>query len=214
LRADLRDDSIRFPVRTPDRELVFYRPADPEAVLNSLSEHDFKRDEQLPYWVEHWPAADVAVEYFSKHPLDPNAGICEIGCGLGVVATVLSQTCKTVIATDISRNGCRYAAVNLHTHNMPSRVVCADWRHSPFRGSFDIVVGVDILYEERWVRCVADFLWQSLAPGGMAMIFDPCRSHWLPFREQCRRTGFTCALAHRRIVNQGRTCVEALRMIR
>jgi SAM-dependent methyltransferase len=115
---------------------------------------------------------------------------------------------------DISMRGCRYAALNLHSHGQPVRVVCGDWRYSPFREKFDVVVGVDILYEQRWVSSVAQFIWDSLAEGGLALIVDPCRPNWNAFREHSRGMGFTCALAHRQIVNQGKTCVEVLRMIR
>jgi predicted nicotinamide N-methyase len=214
LRADTPEGAILFPVRTPGGVLHFCRPADPDAVLNKLTERDFERDEQLPYWAEHWPAADVAVEYFAQRPLEPLARVCEIGCGLGVLTTILSQSSHFVVGADISEQGCQYAAINLRAHGRSPRVVCTDWRAPPFREPFDVIIGVDILYEERWVHAVGDFLQQSLAEGGMAIIADPCRTHWGAFREYCGSLGFASALAHRRIVNQGRTCVELLRIIR
>ncbi len=214
LPAELPTEAVLFPVHTADGVLHFCRPADPEAILNRLSGRDFDRDEQLPYWAEHWPAADVAAEYLSSQSLEPATSACEVGCGLGVVTTILARRCALVAGMDISLEGCRYAALNLRTHDCAPLVVCGDWRASPFRACFDLVVGVDLLYEERWVESVAQFLWNTVAPGGMAIVADPCRAHWEAFRERCRELGFTCALAARRVVNQGRTCVEVLRMIR
>jgi len=212
-RAKLPSDAVQFPVRLPDRELFFYRPADPQAVLDRITDRQFGRDEQMPYWAEHWPAADAALAFLHAHPPAPDARACEIGCGLGVVTSLLAAQCAHAIGMDISAEGCRYAAANLAAAGAPPLVVCGDWRHPPFAGRFDVVVAVDVLYEERWVEPVVGFIRDLLAEHGVALVADPCRRPWPLFRERVSAAGLASAVAHVQYANEGRTRVEVLRIV-
>jgi SAM-dependent methyltransferase len=206
-------DAVLFPVRLPDGEFFFYRPADPQAILDRIDDRAFGRDEHMPYWAEHWPAADAALAFLHANPLAPTAVACEIGCGLGVVTSLLARQCALAVGMDISRDGCRYAAANLAAAGAPRRVVCGDWRRPPFARRFEAIVAVDVLYEERWVAPVVEFVRDLLAEHGTALVVDPCRPSWPLFRERVRTAGLASALAHVQYANAGRTRVEVLRIV-
>lgn len=205
---------MAFPVPLVDGERLFYRPKDPEAILNALSDRDFNKDEQVPYWAEHWPAADTAARFLQKNPFDSSAVICELGCGLGVLTTVLSATCGAAVGMDISYSGCRYAAINVANHGHTPRIVCGDWRTPCFARPFEGIVAVDVLYEARWVDTVLGFIDTMLAENGVAIVADPCRPYWNRFKSRVAEMGLTAAVAQRTKTPTGLSTIEILRIVR
>lgn len=183
--------SAEFVVQSLGRSWSFLRPADPDAVLDSLTEDEYARDQFLPYWAELWPATSVLLRRLET-VLPPRAGTaCDLGCGLGVVGTILAARGHDTLAVDIAPAACRYASVNMRRYAPGrARVVCGDWRHPFLRARFDLIAAADVLYEPRWVAPVLSFVQAHLAPGGTACIADPKRASWHPFLSEARRRGF------------------------
>jgi predicted nicotinamide N-methyase len=206
--------STTFALRCADGERSFLRPADPDTVLGDLTDEQFGRDEQLPYWAEHWPSAEAAAHFLVDNPLPPGSTVCELGCGLGVLSAVVGPEAAMVISTDISLAACRFADANLRRHLVAPRVVCADWRNPSLRGVFDVVVAADVLYEERWVRPVITCVDTLLCGRGVAFVADPCRRHWPAFIEAATNRGFGPEVVFRESSNEGRTTVEVLKLAR
>jgi ETFB lysine methyltransferase len=191
------------------------RPASPDDVLDSISEEQYEKDKFLPYWAEQWPACLPLFNYLSLHgsQVIPLSGItCEMGSGLGIISMLLSCRKNRIVATDISADACKYSAYNMGQHAPHPMVICSDWRASPFKTKFDLVVASDILYEQRWISPVLYFLETSLKTGGAAFIADPCRQWWREFQEAAEDRGFTLSKTWQEIVNQGKTTVEILRL--
>jgi ETFB lysine methyltransferase len=204
--------SIEFALPYRGRAISFLRPLDPQAILNALTDEQFCRDEQLPYGSEHWPASEALAAWLADNPLPPGRSVCDLGCGLGVLSALVSLDGAHLTASlDIASQGCRYTRANLRSHALAAPVVCADFRHPPFRRGFDIVMASDVLYEARWTQPVAQFIADHLLPGGFALVADPCRTHWPAFLSQARDLSLTVSIAHRATVNQGRTVVEIAR---
>lgn len=205
--------STTFALPFAGRAIHFYRPRDPVALMNAVTEAEFSRDEQLPYWSEHWPAADALFAYLAQCSLPPCDRLCEVGCGLGVISTLLAlRGLPLTAAFDISPAACRWARANLRRNRQIAAVVCADFRRPPFRTQFDLIVGSDVLYEARWVEAVVAFLTASLAKGGTALIADPCRTHWPRFLQDADRAGLSASIVHRAVLNEGKTMVEVARL--
>jgi len=205
-------DAVPFPVRLAGGERWFFRPSDPERILNSLTDDEFGRDEQLPYWAEHWPSSEVAAAYFHAHPFPADWIVYELGCGLGTTSAIIGEHCA-VVASDIAQRGCEYTRANLLRYGLPPRVVRADWRHVPLRpGTIDAVIGSDILYEERWIEPVVEVLRRVLRTDGTAYITDPCRRSWRTFLDRARQTGMQSSVVQRTATNGGRTTIEIARL--
>ena len=188
----------------------FSRPADPNAILDALSEETFARDEFMPYWADLWPSTEgmlaVLDERFTPDWLAHST--CEIGCGLGIIAAALSGRGVPIVATDYAGDALGYVRYNMNAAGGKPMVAGADWRHPPFKKAFDRIIGSDILYERRWIDPVAAFISSMLVAGGEALIADPRRTHWNDFKEALPGHGLRLAECITREANAGKSRIE------
>jgi len=190
----------------------FSKPSNPDRLLDSLTEKQFEKDRFLPYWAELWPAAEVLFTFVAGRSFDRRLRICDLGCGLGAVASYLCATGHRVTALDISPDACVYARHNILRYGSIARVACIDWRSPPFKASFDIVIAADILYEQQCLCPVLHFLETCTTPQAQAFIADPRRAPWETFKAQIQRRGFTVWATHSQAINGGRTVVEVVHL--
>jgi predicted nicotinamide N-methyase len=180
-----------------------------------MTEEQYAKDKFLPYWAEQWPASLPLFNYLSLHAatIIPATGIvCEVGSGLGIISMLLSAAKMRIVATDIAPDACRYSAYNMGQYSSLPMVICSDWRASPFNVKFDRIIASDILYEQRWISPVLDFIKTSLKNNGAALIADPCRQWWQEFQDTAIDRGFTLNKTWQELVNKGKTTVEIIRL--
>jgi predicted nicotinamide N-methyase len=175
------------------REFVLRHPASAEELI---VEEAFERDERLPYWADLWPSAVT----LSQHvvPLAdaygvrrPGARALELGCGIGLVTTVLALAGFDVLATDYYDDALHFARLNAGRNagaTIGTRNV--DWRNFPTDlGRFDLVVASDVLYERPYASLVAHAIHRSLKAKGLAVVADPGRVAADAFVGECRARG-------------------------
>lgn len=143
-----------------------------------------------------------------------NHRIAEIGAGLGIISAVLARTHPRTVATDIFAESCRYCRANMEQTVSHPMVARADWRHPPFKPCLDLIVGSDVLYEERWIQPVLRCALSCLAPGGIAFIADPRRRWWDRFQTEAVELGMQCTIVHSAITNEGKTTVDIAQLSR
>lgn len=199
-----------FSLTEGDKTFTFKLPADPDAVFNAITEEEYLKDQFLPYWAERWPSAQVLVHYLLTQELDPCTCCCEIGCGLGVIATACAYKNVFTIATDISYHACLFAATNIRANGGIPHALCFDWRSVPLKPAFDLVVASDIVYEERWIDPVLTCIIRLLKPGGRALIADPSRRFWEMFKWRVVELGLKQRVVAQELINDGKTTVEVL----
>jgi predicted nicotinamide N-methyase len=208
---------IRFSMHYKTEHFEFVRPADPESILDSMSDEEYEKDKMLPYWAEQWPASFAMFNFMSgkgSSALPPHGFVVELGSGLGIVASVCAKKGIRCVATDISIDACRFSRHNILLHAQKALVLCTDWRHACLKPVIACVIASDIMYEQRWIAPVIEFLNASLAPRGTAYIADPCRQWWEEFKTSAYKAGFSSSLAWEEYVNEGKTRVEILRFAR
>ncbi len=213
MREAIPQDSKLFTLRSKRDTWSFYRPSDPDRILNQITDEEYEKDYYLPFWAEHWPSSEVLFTWCLDTLPEKFQSICELGCGLGVISAALTARGYPVIATDISPYACKYSAANMSKYNdSVKKIVCSDWRDTPFKKQFDCIIASDILYEERWINTVLSFLRNHLLEHGIAFIADPTRNYWETFKQQAVEDGFQTEVVHTQIVNEGKTKVEILRL--
>ena len=99
-----------------------------------------------------------------------------------------------VLATDYEPEALDIVQANIQRHNGCAaglRTRLLDWRDAPGDlGTFDLVLGADLMYEQRNAIALADLVPTILAPGGRMLLADPGRRYLPEFQSLMRQGGF------------------------
>ena len=144
----------------------------------------------MPYWAELWPAG-LALAHELPERLD-GARVVELGCGLGVPSLVAAARGARVTAVDWAAEAVDLLRENAERNGIELRAVHADW--GGVEGPFDLVLGADLLYEERNGDALLDVL-PALAP--RVLLADPGRSTARGFFDEARRDWEIAELGNR-----------------
>ncbi len=150
---------------------MLLRPREPEALID---EEAFGDDEFMPYWAELWPSG-ISLARALPARLD-GLRVVELGCGLGVPSLTAAARGAEVTALDWALDAVALLRENAARNGVVLQAVHGDWR--AFRGSFDLVLGADLLYEGRNVGALVDAL-PALAPE--VLLAEPGRPHAAEF---------------------------------
>lgn len=169
-------DVVREEVAVGALSLTVARPRSAEDLID---ENEYARDERLPYWAELWPSAHVLAGELEGRDLT-GARVVELGCGVGLPAIVAALRGADVLATDWYEDALGFARVNADAAGARVATRLLDWNAPPAdlaAGATDLVIGADLLYEERNGPALAHLLPLLLRSGGEALIADPRRPH-------------------------------------
>ena len=172
-----RFDVIREEIRVGPWPVSVVHPRRAEDLID---EDDYERDERLPYWAELWPSARVLAAELAGRDL-AGRRVVELGCGVGLPAIVAALAGARVLATDWYREALAFVDANAAQAGVDVATMLVDWSGPPpaltEAAPYDLVVGADLLYEERNGVALAALLPRLLPPGGEALIADPRRPH-------------------------------------
>jgi predicted nicotinamide N-methyase len=129
-------------------QLSILRPRQAEALL---SEEAFEHEEFLPYWAELWPSG-VALARVVRRRDVRGLRVLELGCGLAVPSIVAALGGADVLATDWSPEGLEVAAANAARNGAELETALVAWAGPEplvHAAPWDLVLGADLLYEQR-----------------------------------------------------------------
>jgi predicted nicotinamide N-methyase len=150
-----------------------------------------------------WPSGLALAEEIATFPIEGKR-VLEVGCGIGLCSLVLQRRGADVTATDyhpLAEEFLRYNAA-LNELPPPSFRIAAWGSPNAALGSFDLIVGADVLYARDQPALLAGFLERHARPQAQIMIADPGRRQWSQFAGLMARQGY--ALAERRLEPRGR----------
>ena len=166
---------------------------DPDAPLDQITQEEFDRnDERIPYFGTIWPSAEALVEIVLAGPSLSEQHVLDLGCGLGPCGFAAARRGARVTFFDWEPRALEIVALSARAQGRPPEtfeLAVGDWRTPPPIGPFDLVLGADLLYEQRNAPAVAAFLAGHLKPGAEAWITDPGRLHAQPFPSLAERAG-------------------------
>ena len=162
-------------------------------VLTVEEQKDPFAEDLCPYFGILWPAAEALSIYLNDHPkLIKHRTILELGCGLGYPALVATHLEAKVLATDYHPDVEEYFLRNCRHSSVKCDYLRLNWREDKQDiGQFDIVMGSDVLYENKHASEVAKGLIRFLKPGGKILLSDPGRNYLQPFLEAMKKEGYT-----------------------
>ncbi len=204
--------NTEFILHSNAKKWIFIRPENQDAILEQLSDEECMKDSYFPYWAEHWPSAGIFSTFCADQFPNQYDNICELGSGLGVLSTILKEKGLNIIATDISFQSCQYSSINISKYKLNPKVICCDWRNSPFKQQFDCIVASDILYEKRFIDPVLKFIKSNLTQNGHVYMADPCRSYWQFFKSEAVYRGFSIEEILKEKTNNNKTTIEIIKL--
>lgn len=175
------------------------RPGNLEAMWEAMDEEGFREDD-IPYWVEVWPAALALAAWLEQAKGDLASQPClDLGCGLGLTALAGQWLGAKVLAVDLHFQAARYCLHNARLNGVAlTGVLAMNWNSPAIRPAlFAHVWGADIIYERRFFQPVLAFLDYALKAGGEAWLAEPCRSIFREFVEVARTGGWVAKVVQK-----------------
>jgi predicted nicotinamide N-methyase len=160
--------------------LSILRPHHADALL---TEEAFEHEEFLPYWAELWPSG-LALAHVVRRRDVRDLRVLELGCGLGVPSIVAALGGAEVLATDWSPEALEVATANAARNGAAVETELVSWADSERleRGApWDLVLGADLLYEQRNVDQLLALLPRL---GGETLLGEPGRPPSVRFFEE------------------------------
>jgi predicted nicotinamide N-methyase len=176
-------DLVEEPIVLGGRDLAILRPRDSEALLD---ESAFEHEEFLPYWAELWPSGVALGRRIGARALR-GARTLELGCGLALPSMAAALAGGRVLATDWSPDATRLAEENARRNAIELAVLTCAWeRPEPMleRGPWDLILGADLLYEQRNADALLGLLPRLAGPMTEIVIADPGRPPAARFLER------------------------------
>jgi predicted nicotinamide N-methyase len=179
-------DDYRFRINRPtDSDKLFDHPWVRSA---------YAADEYIPYWATLWPAARMLAKVVVRESWDAYPQpihVLEIGCGLGLAGVAGLARGLTVTFSDVDETALTFAAANARLNGFTAfRTLPLDIRCPPDDRKYPVVIGSDLMYEERLVGPLVGLLRAVLAPGGVCLITDPDRTAARIFKWKLQEAGY------------------------
>lgn len=156
------------------------RPRDSDELLEDDA---LEHEERLPYWAELWPSSVALARALGARSLR-GARTLELGCGLGLASVAAARAGGRVLATDWSSDALRFTADNAARNGVELETMHVDWGAPEAileRGPWPLVIGSDVLYEQRNVDQMLDLLPRLVDRTGEVWIADPGRQTSMDF---------------------------------
>lgn len=186
-RTEIAGLAVTWQLLPSDHSCAFglWAPADPDATIDALTQEEFEQtDERMPYFAMVWASADSLVARVLAGPRLDGLHILDLGCGLGACGFAAASQGARVTFFDWEPRALEIVQASAARQPVPPAdfaFVVGDWRTPPPMGPFDLILGADVLYEQRNAPAVAAFLACHLKPGAEAWIGDPGRPQAGPF---------------------------------
>jgi 2-polyprenyl-3-methyl-5-hydroxy-6-metoxy-1,4-benzoquinol methylase len=142
----------------------------PPSADELIDEATFDEEEFLPYWAELWPSGVALARYVATRDV---AGwrVLELGCGLGLPSLAAALSGADVFATDWAEDAIELLRQNAARNGALLGVERVRWSEpEPLlrAAPWDLVLGADLLYEERNAAQLATLLPQLICPAETA----------------------------------------------
>jgi predicted nicotinamide N-methyase len=163
-----------------------------------------------------WPSAIALARHLQERDLAGTRAI-ELGCGVGLPIIAALARGARVLATDHYEAALDFAAHNARANlGHGPETALLDWRAPDIGrlGTFDLVLGADVLYERPNAVALADLVPKLLVPEGEAVFADPRRDDAPAFLEMMEEMGFGSYTQDTTVEHDGRVVRVLLHRLR
>ncbi|MCG8685220.1 MAG: histidine kinase [Desulfobacterales bacterium] len=140
-----------------------------------------------------WPSGEVLARLMLDYQVK-GMRVLEVGCGIALASLVLNQRSADITATDHHPETERF--LNYNTGLNKGRTipfVRTGWAHSTTDelGTFDLIIGSDLLYEDEHTHLLSEFINQHGRRRCKVVIVDPGRGFHAKFSRKMVDLGFS-----------------------
>jgi len=157
--------------------------------LRSLIDR-MQRDD--PFFGVLWPAGVALAEEMSAFPVGGRR-ILEAGCGLALPSLVLKRRGADITATDHHPEAEEFLRFNAQANGIAEVPFKLGAWSDVQLGTFDLIIGADLLYEPDHPAQLAAFIARHAAPGARVVIADPGRRQLGAFHKLMAAQGYARA---------------------
>ncbi|MGD9367584.1 MAG: methyltransferase [Desulfobacteraceae bacterium] len=173
-------DTEIFPVQIGKVSLRFHKPKSLDRFINP--------DDPMkgfPLWAKIWDASAVLTQYIAELEVDARRRILELGSGLGVAGIAAASLGHHITLTEYDTNALEFLKANAELNqcqHIPIHYL--DWFQPQLEGSFDLIVGSEIVYQKATVAALGDLFRKYMAPAGQVVLVERVRSTGAVFFEK------------------------------
>jgi len=166
------------------------------AVLSHEDEDQFLRGDQprLPYGIALWPAAIALAHELGARPLR-GVSLLELGAGTGLPGIVAATLGARVVQTDKNAAALVVCRRNAERNGVALQQRAADWTAWQEAGTYDFIIGADILYGDSLHPQLRHIFETNLAPGGRILLSDPFRPASIGLLEAMAADGWNVGMS-------------------
>jgi predicted nicotinamide N-methyase len=166
------------------------------AILSQEEENRFLlRDApRLPYGLALWPSAIALAHELGERSLR-GISLLELGAGTGLPGIVAATLGARVVQTDYNASALVVCGRNAKRNGVVVEQRAADWTAWEETGTYDFIVGADILYADSVYPHLRHIFETNLAPGGRVLLSDPFRPGSFDLLEAMAADGWNVAVS-------------------
>jgi predicted nicotinamide N-methyase len=138
-----------------------------------------------------WPSSRILAGAMQSFAV-AGKRILEIGCGLALASLVMRRRGADVTASDCHPLAAAFLVENLRLNQLaPIHFQTGNWADSdPSLGTFDLIVGSDVLYERDQPDILSRFIDRHSSPEVEVIIVDPDRGNRARFNRDMADLGY------------------------
>lgn len=138
-----------------------------------------------------WPSGLMLAEIMSTREI-AGLDILEIGCGLGLASMIANSRGGRITASDYHPLAEEFMAENTKLNHMQvTHFERCDWsKPITSLGTFDLIIGSDLLYEPDHPQLLSRFIDVHARAGASVIIVDPGRRQLSKFRKKMSLMGY------------------------
>ena len=141
-----------------------------------------------------WPSGQVLADLMSRHDLD-GLRILEVGCGIGLASLVANRRGAQITATDLHPEAGAFLQRNTELNEDPDipfqQVGWGGDEWPSGLGTFDLIIGSDLLYERTQIEHLATFIGQHASEVCTVILVDPGRGRMGRMAKAMEARGYT-----------------------
>lgn len=171
------------PLKVQNHRVNILKCTDLEQLLDGKD--PLKDVSEFPVWIRLWEAGIVLADYLAGQKPEPGTTLLELGAGLGATGLVAASAGYEVTLTDYEDRILKFQKINAAASNLPNvRVEMLDWLNPKDLGTYDVIVGAEVLYREEFFEPLIAIFRKSLKPNGVIYLaHDASRQNSAPFLE-------------------------------